>query len=153
MIYASLISLSRPKECLLPFTTCSKAVRHTLGTSQLSHGRILCRQFDDELHEALHGPRFPKSLHLDNGFSWSYNRIDGQNNRLEEMTAWEEEVAFKGIPKRYLEREEVAEVEWQSEACFSWSELTHLRNELFEGAAMLTEIKLRMEAVDAEELE
>ncbi|TID14645.1 hypothetical protein E6O75_ATG08791 [Venturia nashicola] len=153
MIYASLICLSRHKESLLPFTTCSMAVRHTLGTSQLSQGRILCRQFDDELHEMLHGPRFPKSIYLNIRFSWAGDRFGSQKNGTEEITAWEEEVAFRGIPKRYLERVEVAEVEWESNQCFTLSELTHLQDELFQGAGMLTVIKLRLGVVSVRELE
>lgn len=116
-----------------------------LGTSYIPAARQLCRQFDDELHEVLHGPRFPKSLHLNICFSWSNEGVYGEVADVDEITAWEEEVSFKGVPKRYLERVEVAEVEWVSENFSTSFELGILQYKFFEGAEALKGIKLRIE--------
>lgn len=71
---------------------------------------------------------------------------------MEEITAWEEEVPFKGVPKRYLERVERVEMEWMSGG--TWYELEYLRyDRLFQGAKALKEMKLRIEVPNADELD
>lgn len=78
-------------------------------------------------------------------FHWSNEWISGELADIDEITGWEEEVSFEGVPKRYLERVEMAEVEWVSDPHFTWDEIHQLWVELFKGAISLKEIKLRIE--------
>jgi hypothetical protein len=113
MIYTALLCISHPSDTL-PIVTDITKVRHCIGIT-IPPAQILCRQFEEELcemHIAAHtnqtalGPRFPRKIGLvlavENPLAWI---------SVYEKLAWDEEVAFVGIPSRYLETVETLSLE------------------------------------------
>jgi hypothetical protein len=149
MIYASLISLSRPPESLLPFSTSSTDVRCTLGTSQVPPARQTCRQFDHELQAVMHGPCFPHSLFLELEICF---RPLGMS--INEILAWDEEVNFGSIPKSYACRLEKVEIECSFSDAYELDvQLEYIRYELLKEARALKEVKLRLSIGKENELD